>query len=37
MGSWLIKEINRLMLDVLTLCHNYMEYNCVCRPLEMRL
>ena len=35
--SWV--EINRLMndLDVLTWCHNYMEYNCVYRPLEMEL
>ena len=32
-------EINRLMheLNVLTLCHNYIKYNCVCRPLEMEL
>ena len=35
--SLLIKEINRLMLDVLTCCHNYIEYNCGCGPLETEL
>ena len=30
-------EIDRLMheFNVLTGCHNYIEHNCVCRPLEM--
>ena len=32
-------EINRLMheLNVLTGCHNYIKYNCMCWPLEMEM
>ena len=29
--------ISRLMHELCVLGHNYMEYNCVCRSLEMSL
>ena len=37
MNDLICVEIDRLMheLCVLARCHNYMEYNCVYRPLEM--
>ena len=37
MNGLICVEMDRLMheLRVLAGCHNYMEYNCVYRPLEM--